>query len=339
MGLSDLCCFLASAFPKFLCTYLLLWGYYSTIFKVDFVLIQSNVLRIIIFLFVSALLILSLVSYYLVVLVKPGSPLEYPSLCRPDYKEGDIINPPSFLVDSSVTVTHDGVYRFCRMCKVWKPDRCHHCSSCNRCILRMDHHCPWFSECIGFRNHKFFIQFLGYSALFCIIIILVTGWANYGFFISETLPMDEFSFHVLFAFIMSVIFGLCLTVFSIFTDYQLLKNLTTIESYESQSYRYRQNSHTLGNLFDIGARRNWGSIMGDSVLEWLLPIRKISVRGSLYNDGLRYEVNERLYRKLREDAVIQERLSNELQNYKIRQNKVREDAVRPFLADVRDSFS
>lgn len=151
--------------------------------------------------------------------------------------------------------------------------------------------------------------------------------------------MDEFSFHVLFAFIMSVIFGLCLTVFSIFTDYQLLKNLTTIESYESQSYRYRQNSHTLGNLFDIGARRNWGSIMGDSVLEWLLPIRKISVRGSLYNDGLRYEVNERLYRKLREDAVIQERLSNELQNYKIRQNKVREDAVRPFLADVRDSFS
>jgi palmitoyltransferase len=27
------------------------------------------------------------------------------------------------------------------MCHVFKPDRCHHCSICNRCVLNMDHHC------------------------------------------------------------------------------------------------------------------------------------------------------------------------------------------------------
>ncbi|CAE7754319.1 PAT14 [Symbiodinium sp. CCMP2456] len=28
--------------------------------------------------------------------------------------------------------------RYCKMCNVWKPDRTHHCSICNRCILNMD---------------------------------------------------------------------------------------------------------------------------------------------------------------------------------------------------------
>ena len=31
--------------------------------------------------------------------------------------------------------------RYCLMCHVFKPERCHHCSTCNRCILNMDHHC------------------------------------------------------------------------------------------------------------------------------------------------------------------------------------------------------
>ena len=30
--------------------------------------------------------------------------------------------------------------RYCLMCNVFKPERCHHCSACNRCVLNMDHH-------------------------------------------------------------------------------------------------------------------------------------------------------------------------------------------------------
>ena len=33
--------------------------------------------------------------------------------------------------------------RFCDKCKAIKPDRAHHCSVCGRCVLKMDHHCPW----------------------------------------------------------------------------------------------------------------------------------------------------------------------------------------------------
>ena len=37
--------------------------------------------------------------------------------------------------------------RWCRKCATVKPPRAHHCSICNTCTLKMDHHCPWVSVC------------------------------------------------------------------------------------------------------------------------------------------------------------------------------------------------
>jgi hypothetical protein len=33
----------------------------------------------------------------------------------------------------------------CTQCQTFKPPLSHHCRICNRCISRMDHHCPWVS--------------------------------------------------------------------------------------------------------------------------------------------------------------------------------------------------
>lgn len=45
----------------------------------------------------------------------------------------------------------DGSRRVCRKCNnTPKPDRAHHCSSCNTCILKMDHHCIFINKYVVF---------------------------------------------------------------------------------------------------------------------------------------------------------------------------------------------
>lgn len=44
----------------------------------------------------------------------------------------------------AVQVKADGSRRWCRKCDVPKPDRAHHCSACETCVYKMDHHCEPF---------------------------------------------------------------------------------------------------------------------------------------------------------------------------------------------------
>ena len=52
-----------------------------------------------------------------------------------------------------------------------KPPRAHHCRKCGRCVMRMDHHCPWVGNCIGLKNMKYFLLFNFYTFLLCFSIV------------------------------------------------------------------------------------------------------------------------------------------------------------------------
>eukprot|EP00884_Botryococcus_braunii_P019558 jgi/Botrbrau1/6286/Bobra.0129s0031.3 len=86
---------------------------------------------------------------------------------------------PGFTTPDMQVASSPSPMRFCKRCVLPKPHFAHHCHICERCVLRMDHHCPWFGACIGFANHRAFILFLLYLTLGCIYMTTIDCFNNW----------------------------------------------------------------------------------------------------------------------------------------------------------------
>lgn len=64
----------------------------------------------------------------------------------------------------------------CRTCLVRRPARSKHCSICGHCTARYDHHCPWINNCVGARNLRWFLSFLGLTSFICFYGAYAVGW-------------------------------------------------------------------------------------------------------------------------------------------------------------------
>ena len=57
------------------------------------------------------------------------------------------------------------VEKQCYTCESLMPPYVHHCNACGRCIVYMDHHCPWVNNCVGFYTQKTFFLFNFYALI------------------------------------------------------------------------------------------------------------------------------------------------------------------------------
>lgn len=181
------------------------------------------------------------ISYTIAIFTDPGSPSSPRTPSRKDHKGYSHL--PTFepssqhTITQPITVSSTGEPRYCRKCTHPKPDRAHHCSTCRRCVLKMDHHCPWLATCVGLHNYKPFVLFLVYTSLFCWVCFGSTAYWVWTEVLSEDRYLENLMpINVVLLAVISGIIGLVLTGFTSWHLWLCTRGMTTIECLEKTRY-------------------------------------------------------------------------------------------------------
>lgn len=206
------------------------------------------------------LLTLQMTSFSLAVFVSPGG---VPDLSAEEEER--------LLLHQPAEVKRTGERRECKWCMHYKPDRTHHCRVCRTCVLKMDHHCPWIDNCVGWGNHKYFMLAVIYSSVLS-VYVAATMFESVARAVNS--PSETFAvlFWLLFGETLDIFLGIVVTGFLGFHLYLVVKGMTTIEFCEKQFRHYPAYAAEQQSMWTRGAWINFNDTFGYNPLLWFLPI-------------------------------------------------------------------
>jgi palmitoyltransferase len=213
-----------------------------------------------------------LFNYWMCVLTPPGHPAKY-------------LPPPDSLEAGVEYEDYGEGWRTCRKCKCGKPPRAHHCSVCGRCVMKMDHHCPWVNNCVGFYNYRYFCMFVLYTAFGCahaaLTCLVPMFWGEAG------LNHEQ---RMLFVFVLTLSVLFALSLFIVWHTYLIATNQTTIEMYGNRmdAAEAKRNGERWVNPYSVGVRGNFEQVFGQTRNRclWLRPSRRLPP-----GDGMDFPLN------------------------------------------------
>ena len=148
----------------------------------------------------------------------------------------------------------------CNKCGLPKPARAHHCSLCNKCHLRMDHHCPAIGTCIALNNTQPFIVMLKWAELTIFLFICLEILTIY-------LLKENRLFNVCILVSTIFLYGVVSSFLSGFMG-KVKRNQTTIETIANDS----------GVSYDLGVEKNVTQVLGTGKFRTWIP-RKTRMNG------------------------------------------------------------
>ncbi|XP_021943169.2 palmitoyltransferase ZDHHC15 [Folsomia candida] len=170
--------------------------------------------------------------------------------------------------------------RFCQICWIIKPDRCHHCNFCGRCFLKSDHHCPWVNNCIAFDNYKFFVLFVNYAFTYCfqltflLLPYCIQAWNEDIHTVSQ--------YNIIAAFF--VVAGWLILVIPLFAVHLYLvpMNRTTFELLHPPIFPHGPDKKG----FYLGICNNLAQVFGRDRRKWAFPV------SSSVGDGITFQTRQ-----------------------------------------------
>lgn len=166
--------------------------------------------------------------------------------------------------------------KYCFTCKLYRPPRSSHCSVCDNCVDKFDHHCPWVANCVGKRNYRFFYMFL-VSLSFYTLFILSCNVAHLVLLTQEMTFVDAIKKTpgtvielVICFFSMWSIFCLCG-----YHTYLISSEISTNEDIKD-SFSNKRNSNSLINPYDRGnILTNFGHTLCSSIPPSVMNFREV----------------------------------------------------------------